>query len=488
MSSLKQKVIKGVFWAFLDKAGVTCIFFVIQIVLMRLLSPDDMGTISLLIIFVTISNVFVNSGLGQALVQKANVTEEDLNSVFYTNLALSTLIALTLFLCAPLIAEFYRDPVLARILRTSLICLFFYAIDGVQNAILNRKMLFNLGFRFTLIYVLVNGAVSISLALLGYGAWSLVFGLISGSFAATVVRCFFIGWRPRLCFSFKALSSLFSFGWKLFVSSLLDTISSYLTSMVIGRIYNKRELVFVEKGLSISKLIMDSINGTISTVAFPTFSKIQNDPSALKDAHMKFLKVSTFVVFPIMTILAVTSRPLINFLMGPQWENAVPFLRLGCFSFALWPFHTLNLQLLAAVGRSDIYMVLELIKKIMQILTLCITSHYGVWWMVAIPAFLLDPFALFLNSYPNRKMIHYGPLSQLKDVFPAIIGCALMAFGMISLRMDGMPNLVVIIVKSIVGVLIYVLYAYFARLSVVKLLLDTAKPLFNRYILRKESD
>ena len=329
MSELKGKVIRGTVWAMLERFSNQLVLFIVSLILARLLSPQDYGTVALLGIFTAIAGVLVTSGFGNALIQKKNADELDYNSVFYFSLVLSGLMYMVLFFSAPHIANFYEIDELCPILRVTAFTLVFNAINSIQNAELHRKLLFHLSFRISLISTIAAAVVGISMAYLGYGPWALVWSCITGGVAGVITRWFFIAWRPRLMFSFGALGPLFRYGWKMMVSALLDTGVNNLYGLIIGKFYSRADLAFVNKGRHAPELLMNNVNGTLATVTFPALSQMQDDRIRVREAMRRMMICSSFVVFPLMAVSAVAAERVIPFLYGDQWSESVPYMQLA---------------------------------------------------------------------------------------------------------------------------------------------------------------
>lgn len=463
--SLKQKVVKGFAWALLERFSMQGVSFVVTMVLARLLTPEDYGAVALLTIFIALSSVLVDSGFGNALVQKKETTEVDFNSVFYLSLTLSGLLYGVLFFAAPWVAEFYETPELIGLLRLLALTLVFNAINGVQNAELSRKMLFHLSFRISLIGSVATAMVGITFAYLGFGPWALVWSTIAGGVVGVLTRWYFIAWRPRLMFSWNALKGLFRYGWKLTVSALLDSGYSNLYSLIIGRFYSRADLAFVNKGHSIPQLAMSTINSTLGRVAFPALAQVQDQREKVRDTMRRMIASSTFLVFPLMTGCAVCAEDMVLLLFGDQWGMAVPYVRIACFTFALWPFHTINLQAINALGRSDLYLILEIIKKCLGLIILIISIPFGVWWMMALGAFVLGPMGVMINAWPNRKLLGYTIGMQLRDVLPSTMLCGLMAALIFSIIWLPLPGWGRLLLQVPFGALTYFFGAWLFRLA-----------------------
>lgn len=430
MSDLKKKVIEGTFWTLLERFGTHLVTFVLGIILARLLTPKAYGTVSMIAIFTAISNVLVESGFGSALVQKKDATELDFNSVFYAHLALSTFFYCILFIGAPWVGRFYEMPELAQMLRVTALSLFFHALNAVQDAELKKKMLFHLSFKISMISICVSMPAGVLLAYLGYGAWSLVWSGIASSVLGVVTRWLFIAWRPKLMFSFAALKGLFSYGWKLTVSSLLDSGYRNLYGLLVGKFYGPADLAFLHKGRHIPSLAMTMVNSTIGRVSFPALVLMQDDRPRLRDSMRRMMQCSTFIVFPLMTVVALTAQSSLIMLYGDKWEPSVKFMQVACVSCALWPFHTINLQAIQAMGKSDVFLILELIKKGIGICFIIAFLRFGVFAYAVISAFTLGPLSVIINSWPNRKLLNYTIGQQVKDVVEPLLFCIPMAVAM----------------------------------------------------------
>ena len=431
-ASLKSKVAKGAVWTLLEKMSTQIVGFVVGMILARLLTPNDYGTVALTGIFFAVAGVLVDGGFGIALIQKKDADDLDFNSVFYLNLALSAVAYLALFLAAPWIANFYKTPELKVIVRVSAICLLFNAVNAIQGAELTKKMLFHLSFRISLITCFTSAVCGITLAFLGYGVWALVWSSLITGFVGVIARWFIIAWRPRLMFSFNRLKPLFSYGWRMCVSNLIDQFFVHINDLLIGRFYTKTDVAYVNKGRSLPNLAMNEVDATLGRVSLPAFVLLQDDKEKLRDAMRRMIQCSTFLVFPLMVGIAACSYSVLRLLYGPQWTPATPYMMLACFTFALWPFHTINLRGIIALGRSDVFLKLEVIKKTACLVVIISSFRLGVLpWMI-ISAFALGPFGLLVNTWPNKRLLGYTIGMQLRDVMPTALICiaeALVVFG-----------------------------------------------------------
>lgn len=416
MGKLTDKVARGVFWVLMEKCGLQVAHFVVTLVLARLLTPNDYGTVALLSIFITISNVFVDGGFGKALVQKKVATQVDYNSVFYLSLSIAIVLYAVLFAVSPWVAEFYRIPDLKAMLRILALSLVFHSINGVQNVELNRKMLFHLSFRISWVRSVASAVVGISCALAGLGAWALVYASLAGGCVGMVARQCVIRWRPTCAFSWRSVCELFRFGWKVTATSLVDQVYQNLQALLIGRFYTRADLAFVNKGKHVPMLVSNTVTGSLRRVAFSALAKLQDDPVRLRNAMRRMITCSTFCVFPLMVTLGVLADSTVELLFGPRWLPAVPYLRVICFSAVLRQFDVVNLQALMARGRSDLVMKLMFVRRVVCLAIMAVTLRLGVFVFFTTATFVVVPLGVFMNAYPNRRHLGYTYSMQFGDV------------------------------------------------------------------------
>ena len=445
-TTLKSKVAKGAIWTLMEKLSTQAVQFMVGMVLARLLTPNDYGTVSLTAIFFAVAGVLVDGGFGGALIQKRDADDLDFNSVFYLNLFMSALAYIALFFAAPWIARFYKTPGLVAIVRVSAIAFIFNAVNAIQGAELTKKMLFHLSFRISLITTFTSAICGVTLAFMGYGVWALVWSSLITGFVGVIARWLIIAWRPRLMFSWSRLRPLFSYGWKMAVSGLLNTFFNNLNGLVIGRLYSRADLAYVNKGRALPNMVMGEIDNTIGRVSFPALVQFQGDKMRLRDAMRRMMMCSTFLVLPLMVLVAACAHSELRLLYGTQWTPAAPYMMLACFTFALHPFHTINLRGILALGRSDIFLKLEIVKKALVLAVVIGASRLGVLTWMAISAFAIGPLSVIINSWPNRKLLDYPLRMQLMDVLPTILVCAVEGVVVVGL------NLVGNMLKSTLGV------------------------------------
>lgn len=421
MGKLTDRVAKGIFWVLMEKFGIQAAHFVVTLVLARLLTPNDYGTVALISVFVSVSDVFIYCGLGTALTRKKNATQVDYNTVFYISLAMATSLYVVLFFAAPFIARFYDIAELCPMLRILALALIFHSINGVQNVELNRKMLFHLSFRISWVKVIVSSTIGIVLAFCGWGAWALVWASFWGAVTGVVARQLVIRWRPALMFSWASARELFSFGWKYVLASVISDLYQNLYVFVIGKLYTKADLAFVRKGGHPVRSMMAITTKTLKRVSFTALAKLQDDPVRLRGAMRKIINCSSLIAFPAISFCLVLAEPMVVALFGEQWRPAVPYLRLAACSAFFQPFNSVNVQVINATGRSDVYLRLVIFRRVVGLVIMACTIPFGILQFMIAGAFVMGPLSLIVYAWPNRKLLGYTIEMQLKDIFPMLL-------------------------------------------------------------------
>ena len=460
----KDKVFTSLLWKLMERSGTQGIQFVVQIFLARLLLPSDYGMIALVMIFILLSNVFIQKGFSTALIQKKDADEVDFSSVLYLSLLVAGIMIIFLFFLSPLVANFYREPRLVQILRVLSLTMVFGAFNSIQNAYVVKHMMFKKLFFSSLGAILVSGTVGIIGALAGFGVWALVFQQLTNQMMITCILWFSVKWRPKLTFSIKAVKVLYSFGWKLLASALLNELYMNLRTLIIGRVYSPSMLGFYNRGQQFPHFIVTNIDGSIQAVMLPTLSAHQEDRKRVREMVRRSIVTSSFIMFPMMVGLAVIAEPLIKILLTEKWLPAVPFLQLFCLQYAIMPIHTANLQAINALGRSDIFLKLEVLKKIMGVSIILITLPYGIY-ALAIGAIIGDLIGSFLNAYPNKKLLDYSYLEQLKDIMPSVLLSLGMGIPVFAMRHLSLPTGLTLVLQIVVGISLYIGFAYAIKLE-----------------------
>lgn len=447
-------VITNFFWRFLERCGAQGVTFIVSIVLARLLEPTVYGTVALVTIFTTIMQVFVDSGMGNALIQKKDADDLDFSSVFYFNMAMCSVLYLIMFFAAPLIASFYRMPELTAIVRVLSLVVVISGVKNVQQAYVSRHLMFKRFFFSTLGGTIGAAVIGIAMAYLGFGVWALVAQMLFNAAVDTTILWITVKWRPKKMFSFQRLKSLFSYGWKLLVSSLIDTVYNDLRQLIIGKKYSSGDLAYYNQGKKFPQLIVTNINTSIDSVLLPTMSKAQDDMAAVRSMTRRAIKTSTFLMMPAMIGLAVCAEPLVRLILTEKWLPCVLFLRIFCITYAFYPIHTANLNAIKAMGRSDLFLKLEIIKKTVGIIAILITMWISVQAMAY--SFLVTTILnQIINSWPNKKLLNYSYLEQIKDMMPQILlslgmGAAIYAVSFLHLSAS-----LTLLIQIPLGVLVY---------------------------------
>lgn len=463
-NNLKSKVLSSLIWKLLERGGTQGIQFLIQIILARMLTPDDYGVIAIIMIFIALANVFIQSGFNTALIQKKKTDDIDFSSVFYLSLGVASILYIILYLTVPIIANFYKTVELIKILRVLSLTLFLGVFNSIQNTIIIKNMEFKKEFFSSLIAVFFSGILGIILAYKNYGVWALVYQQLANQFLICLILWNIVRWRPKFLFSLERIRILFAFSGKLLLSSLFDTFYMNITSLVIGKIYTASMLGFYNRGNQFPQLIISNFNGSIQSVIFPALSAVQEDRNRIKEIVRRSIVTSSYIIFPLMIGLMIIATPLIKILLTDKWLPCVPYLRIFCLSYALWPIHTANLQAINAVGRSDIFLKLEIIKKILGLSILIVSMNYGMY-AIAVGVLITGILSSFINGQPNKIILNYGYLEQIKDICPSLVLSLMMGCLIYPISMMKLNNLTIIIVQVILGVFVYIFLSYILKLE-----------------------
>lgn len=420
MANIKEQTLTGVKWGTIDKFSSTAIQFLIGIVLARLLSPEDFGTVGLLSIFFAISNVFADGGFYTAVIRKKELSFSDCCTVFYYNLVVNIICYIVLFFCAPLIADFFHMPILISILRVYALNLIIGAFSSIHFAILTRNVDFK---KPAIIHVscnIISGIVGISLAYNGWGVWALVYSYLCSSLIAVFLANIMSPWHPKLLFSKKSFKELFAFGGNMLLSKLVNTIFSHLTSILIGRFYSPKDLGYYSKGQSLANMPGTFLFNIVGSVTMPILSKMQDDDDLLLRVYRKYIKVCSIIIFYMMFLLFAIGKPTIIFLYGEKWIPSIIFFQIFCLSSMFYHIHAINVNLLLAKGRSDLNLRIEIVKKIISITALIIAIPYGVI-AICLTSLITTHLCMFVNTYYTGKLFNFGYLKQWKDFLPYLI-------------------------------------------------------------------
>lgn len=448
--------ISNFFWRLAERCGAQLVSMVVSVVLARLLSPEDYGTIALITVFTTILQVFIDSGLGSALIQKKDADDLDFSSVFYFNIVLCLFLYLGMFLAAPLIAVFYNDSSLVPLVRALSLTLVISGVKNIQQSYVSRKMLFKRFFFSTLGGTIVSAFLGIGMAYRGYGVWALVAQQLCNASVDTLILWLTVRWRPKRIFSWQRLKVLLSYGWKLLASSLLGTMYNNLCYLIIGKMYSSADLAYYNQGDKFPQLIINNINTSIDSVLLPVMSSVQDDRERIKNMTRRAIKTSIYVMAPLMMGLVFCAEPIVKLVLTDKWLPCVPYLRIFCITYMFWPIHTANLNAIKAMGRSDIFLKLEIIKKIMGLALLLITMRISVLAM-AYSMIASSILSQIINSWPNRALLHYSYLDQLRDILPSIFLAVGMGACVWLTSLVGLSAMVTLLIQIPLGAILYLL-------------------------------
>lgn len=454
-NTVKSKTISNLIWRFAERSGAQFVQLIVSIILARLLLPKDYGIVSLVLIIAQIVQVFVDSGLGNALIQKKDADDIDFSSVFYFNLFLCIVLYILVFITAPIISKFYGDPALTSVIRVLCFTIVISGLKNVQQAYVAKTLQFKKFFFATLGGTIASAVIGILAAYMGFGYWALVAQKLVNQTVDTIVLWITVDWKPKRVFSIKRLKSLISYGWKLLVSSLMDTIYNNLRQLIIGKVYSNADLAYYNQANQFPNFIVSNINSSIDSVLLPTMSQEQDDALRVKSMARRSIKISTYVMAPLMIGLAFCSTEVIQILLTDKWLDCVPYMRIFCITCMFYPIHTSNLNAIKSLGRSDLFLQMEIYKKIVGFALLFATVNISVLAMAY--STLIGCFAgQLINSWPNKKLLNYGYFEQMKDILPGILNALFMGVCICFVDLLGMPVLLTLIVKVLLGAAIYV--------------------------------
>lgn len=483
MTGNKNITKKNFIWRFAERCGAQLVTFIVSIVLARILAPEDYGQIALITVFTTIMQVFVDSGLGTALIQKKDADDLDFSSVFYFNFVICLILYVVMFVTAPFIAGFYGNSSLTSIIRVISLTIVISGVKGIQQSYVSRNMMFKRFFYSTLGGTVFSAFFGIALAYAGFGVWAIVAQQLSNTAIDTLILWLTVKWRPKRTFSWVRLKGLLSFGWKMLASSLLDTVYNNIRSLIIGKMYSSSDLAYYDQGKKFPNVIVTNINTSIDSVLLPTMASAQDDAGRVKSMTRRAIKTSTYIMAPLMMGLAFCAEPIVGLVLTDKWLPCVPFLRIFCVTYMFYPIHTANLNAIKAMGRSDLFLKLEIVKKVVGIALLLSTMWFGVMAM-AYSLLISSILSQIINSWPNRKLLRYGYLEQLKDILPGIALAVLMGGCVNLVELFHLTNIVTLLIQIPLGALIYIIASALLHLESFEYLMDMIRPMV-RKIIRK---
>lgn len=479
MKTSKHVIISNLIWRFAERAGAQIVSFVVSIVLARLLVPEVYGTVALVTVFISFFQIFVDSGLGNSLIQKENVDEIDFSTVFYVNVLGCLFLYLILFLCAPLIANFYNNLELISLTRVTGLFLIISGLKNIQQAYVSKNLLFKKFFYSTIGGTIISAVVGITMALKGFGAWALVCQQLSNLFIDTCILWFTVKWRPRLKFSFSRLKYLYSFGWKLLVTNLMESIYSNLQQLIVGKVYTSADLAFFNRGKSLPNLVMSNIQMSIDSVMFPVLAREQSNKEAMRIIVRKTVKLSLYIIGAILGGMFATADKIVLILYTEKWAFCIPYFRIFCIVMLTCCVNFVNMDVIMAQGRSDISLKIEIIKKVFAFVFLILTVRLGVIYMAygILASYLLST---IINIFPNKKLIDYGVLKQLRDYIPELL---LIIFMTVCVYFVGLLDInlyLIFLIQIVVGIGLYILISFIFSMESFKYLLKILKEKFKK--------
>jgi len=470
----KTTIISSVIWKFLEQGSSTIIALLIQIILARILLPEDYGIIAIVVVFTSLANVFIQNGFNAALIQTKDVSDTDYSSVFYVSIVISALLYVILFIAAPFISIFYENEIICPVLRVMGLCLFIGAFNSIQTAIVSRNFQFKKLFICRFISTIISGVISIAMAYSGFGIWALVTQQLLSLSLITAFLVFAIQWVPKLLFSVKRVKKLFSFGWKVLASSLLDTGYTQITNLIVGKFYSPTTLGYYSKGYEFPTILVTNIDYSIQSVMLPACAKKQEVIEDVKLLLRTALKTSSYLVFPAMAGLAAIALPMVDCLLTEKWIAAVPFIQIFAISCAFWPVTGSITQALNGIGRSDVYLKLKIAGKVIGLAILCITIFISPF-AIACGTVISGMVFLYVMSIATRKIFQYTYVDIWKDLLPPMLLSILMFIVVYPICHVGFSSLITLIIQIPIGIIFYFVLSKILRMESFNFIIDILK-------------
>lgn len=483
--SLKSKTVKGASWSLMDNLANQGITFLVGIILARMLSPSEYGLIGIITIFISVFNTIVDSGFSNALIRKNDANDTDYSTGFYTNLVFSVFLFAILFLSAPLIATFFREPQLTPLLRVMGVIIIINAFAIIQRTILVKKVDFKTQTWISLIASLSSGCIGIGMAYAGGGVWSLVGQLVSRQFFNTLFLWIFNKWIPKLVFSVQSFREMWTFGWKLLVSSLIASIWNEIYQVVIGRCYSAATLGQFTRAKQFSDICSMNLTGIIQRVTYPVLSSIKDDKVRLKDGYKRVIKTTMLPTFVLMLGMAACAKSFILVLLGAKWIECVPMLQIICSYGMLYPLHALNLNMLQVQGRSDLFLQLEIIKKAIAFIPLLLGIYVGIYWML-LGSFVVGWMCYYLNAYYSGPFLDYSIKEQFRDITPSLLIAIVMAIPVYAMSYLPINHFVLLPLQVVTGAFIVIILCEIKKLPEYFEIKNIAMPYINKVLKRNK--
>lgn len=476
---MQKKIITNMIWRFAERFGAKGVQFVVSVILARLLMPEVYGTIALVSVFTTVLQVFVDGGMANAVIQKKDADHLDFSTIFYFNMAVCLVLYIGMFFAAVFIADFYKDPSLIPVIRTLSLTLVISGLKNVQQAYVSRTMQFKKFFFATFGGTLGAAVLGIMLAYKGFGVWALVAQSLFNNLADTVILWFSVKWRPGWEFSFERLRRLFSYGWKLLGASLLYTCCTEIRALIIGKVYSSADLAFYNQGEQLPKFIIMNLDHSISAVLFPVLSGAQDEMERIRSMTRRSLSISTYCMAPLMMGLAGSASTFVRIFFTDKWLPCVPYLRIFCLAWMLRPLVSANLGVYKAIGRSDIFLKLDIIKQTGELLMVLITMHYGVF-AIALGTVGMSFLGQVINTLPNSKILNYTFFQQLKDMLPSLGLACMMGICVWAVGFLEVSKYIALFIQVVTGVIIYIAGSILMKNNNFYYMLDILKSFIHR--------
>lgn len=475
----RDTVVTNLIWRLGERFGAKMVQFLVQMILAKMLAPEIWGTIGLILIFIEVLQVFIESGLGNALIQKKDADDLDFSTVFYFNCVICGAAYLLMFFAAPLIAWFYKAPELTSAIRVMSLVLVVSGLKNVQQAYVSKNMLFKRFFFATLIGTVTAAVIGIAMAYFGFGLWAIIAQNLINVTIDTCILWITVKWRPKRAFSFQRLKQLYSFGWKLFASSLMEVIYLKLRGLIIGKKYSKEDLAYYTYGEYFPQFITSILNSSIDSVLLPSMSSVQDSRENVKNMTRRAIKIGTYILMPFMVGIMVCAGPVVRIVLTEDWLPVIPYLRILCISYAFMPIHTANLNAIKAIGRSDTYLKLEIIKKFVDFASILATMFISVKAMVY-GVLVASIISQVINAWPNKKLLGYSYLEQVADMIPQIIASTIMGAVIYLINLVDIHYLLMLAIQIPLGVIVYIICSKLMHIDSFDYLLDVIKSLLNR--------
>lgn len=455
MRNNSETVYTNLMWRLLERFGAQGVTLVVSLVLARLLDPEAYGTVALITIFTAVLNVFVDSGLANSLIQKKNADDLDFSSVFYFNILICCLLYVVMFISAPAISIFYNKPEIVPMIRVLSLTLIISGVKNVQQAYVSKYMMFKKFFFSTLGGTLVASIVGISLAILGKGAWALIIQNITNLLMDTIILWLTVKWRPKFLFSWKRLKSLLSYGYKLLLVSLINNVYNECRQLIIGKMYSSSDLACYNQGNRFPQIIVQNLNTAIDNVVFSAMSAAQDEITEVRNMTRRSIRTGSFILAPLMIGMACVSKSVVLLVLTDKWIECVPYLQIFCIMYLFTPIQTANLNAIKAIGKSGIFLIIDILEIAVGLVGLLVTMWFGPIY-IAISMLVCTVLALFINSFPNKKYLNYGIKDQIKDLIPNILLSCVMGIVVYSINWLNLSPIISLLIQIPLGGIIYI--------------------------------